>query len=174
MFSIDWRALYCAMVHSSERMRSWQTLWFMSNLIWGWRREMSSNFSLKHGDLAQTVAVLCTLLNRHLGQLGTRWGHMKLRGTFLVLVSVSLECFQPLPFQGWCNNCGPCESDVKASLPFHGALLWPFHRVKPKEIHVHDLCGASLHSGTVRREKKWDWEWKGHSGVHTGHVTLEL
>lgn len=77
----------------------------------------------------------------------------QLKGTFLILVSASLECFQPLPFQGWCNNCGPCESDVKASLPFHGALLWPFHRVKPKEIHVHDLCGASLHSGTVRKKK---------------------
>lgn len=115
---------------------------------------MSSNFSLTCRDTAQAVATLCTLLTRRLGQLGTRWGHTKLRGTFLVLVSASPECFQPVPFQGWCNNRGPWESDVKASLPFHGALLWPFHRVKPKEIHVRDLCGASLHSGTVRKKKK--------------------
>lgn len=55
---------------------------------------------------------------------------------------------------GWCKDSGPCEGGVKASLPFHGALLWPFHWVKPKEIHVHDLCGASLHSGTVRGKKR--------------------
>lgn len=93
---------------------------------------MSGNFSLKHGDLAQTVGIICAPFNRRLGQLGTRWGHTTLRGTFLVLVSGFPECFQPVPFQGWCNNRSPCESDVKASLPFHGALLWPFHRVKPK------------------------------------------
>lgn len=55
---------------------------------------------------------------------------------------------------GWCKDSGPYEGDVKASLPFHGALIWPFHWVKPKEIHVHDLCGASLHSGTGRKKKK--------------------
>lgn len=54
---------------------------------------------------------------------------------------------------GWCKSSGPCEGDVKTSLPFHGALIWPFHWVKPKEIHVYDLCGASLHSGTGRKKQ---------------------
>lgn len=34
---------------------------------------------------------------------------------------------------GWCEDSDPCEDGVKASLPFHGALIWPFHWVKPKE-----------------------------------------
>lgn len=65
---------------------------------------MSRNFSLKRCDSAQTVAILCTLLNRHLGQLGTRWGQAKLRGTLLVPVGASPECFHPVPFQAWCNK----------------------------------------------------------------------
>lgn len=100
---------------------------------------------------------LCTLLKGHWSHMGGPDEVTVTPGTLPVLLRASREGSPPVPFSGWCKDPGPCEGDVKASLPFHGALIWPFHWVKPKEIHVHDLCGASLHSGTGRKKIASGW-----------------
>lgn len=123
--------------------------------------------------------LFCTLLRGRWSHRGTKPGHGG-SGDPRGSGEGGPRGARPVPFSGWCKDFGPCEGDVKASLPFHGALIWPFHGVKPKEIHVHDLCGASLHSGTGRRKSEREergaayWEWKGQDCVHTGHTTLEL
>lgn len=74
-------------------------------VVCGW----SSNFSLKHHDSAQTVATLATLLNR-LGPIRDKMRSRQAQGNLPGSGERIPGMLSVVPFQGWCNNCGPCES----------------------------------------------------------------
>lgn len=85
---------------------------------------MSNNFSLQRRDSAQTVAARCPLFKKRTlrpirDEMRSRQAQGNLPGSGGRIPGM----LSVVPFQDWWNNCGPCESDVKASLPFHGALL---------------------------------------------------
>lgn len=125
---------------------------FSRSILIPWAKK-KKEFSFTQISVPQSDALLFLhTAEGHLSHRGTRTRSQQPTGPSWILWERPKRG-SVCAISGWCKNSGPCVADVKASLPFHGALIWPFHWVKPKEIHVHDLCGASLHSGTVRKKK---------------------